>query len=230
MARLLLTTEGQTEQIFATRVLGPHLVRFGVHLPKPRCTAIGKKHRMVHRGGVLRYKPLRDDLLAWIKQDQSPDAYFTTMIDLYGLPSDFPGFDQAQGTTDPYARVAILEQAFAADIGSQRVIPYIQLHEFEALLLTDYTKLCDYYGQERRVHLMPLDEAIAVEANPERIDDGENSAPSKRISACIPEYGRAKPTVGPIVAESIGLNAIRKACRHFNEWVEALECLGGGTQ
>jgi hypothetical protein len=151
------------------------------------------------------------------------------MIDFYGLPSDFPGYEQAQAANDPYARVTILERAFAEDIHSQRFIPYIQLHEFEALLLTDHTKLCDYYGEERLDDLKSLDDAIAVEANPELIDDGENSAPSKRISACIPEYGRAKPTVGPIVAEEIGLITLRKSCRHFNEWIKKLERLGEAT-
>jgi len=62
--------------------------------------------------------------------------YVTTMIDLYGplAAGGFPGF-----TTDPpppkepYARVAWLERAFLDD--ARRFIPYLQLYEFEALVL-----------------------------------------------------------------------------------------------
>jgi len=225
MIRLLLTVEGQTEQAFTASVLRPHLARVGVQAPKPRCTAIGRTHGRVHRGGVLRYQPVRDDIRAWIKQDQDPTARFSTMIDLNGLPPDFPGFDRARQATDPYQRVAMIEQAFADDINCPRFIPYIQLHEYETLLLADHTKLCGYYGEERRNDLAPLAQALAAEANPELIDDGENTAPSKRISACIPEYGSAKPTAGPIVAEAIGLTVLRRACCHFNEWLERIEAL-----
>ena len=230
MARLLLTTEGQTEQAFAVRVLQPHLAPLGVYVVKPRCAALCREHGVVHRGGVVNYQPLREDIQNWIRQDRDENARFSTMIDLYGLPSDFPGVDQARRAIDPYQRVAILEQAFADDINSQRFIPYIQLHEFESLLLADQTKLCDYYGLERLEELTPLKEVLAAKKNPELIDDGEGTAPSKRIADCIPEYAMAKSTAGPIVAEAIGLMALRQACRHFNEWIERLEALGLGSR
>lgn len=226
MARLLLTTEGPTEQLFAAQVLRPHLAALGVFLDQPRCTAICRKHGLIQRGGLLKYKPMRDDILGWVKQDISDDARFSTMIDLYALPNDFPGFEESKRFRNPYDRVAFLEQAFADDLNSQRFIPYIQLHEFEALLLADYRKLCDYYGQGRVADLQPLAEAIIAGQNPELIDDGEGTAPSKRIAACIPEYAVAKATAGPIVAGYIGLDTLRRACRHFGEWLGKLELLG----
>jgi hypothetical protein len=62
--------------------------------------------------------------------------------------------------------------------------------------------------------------------NPELIDDGEQTAPSKRIIAQLPDYEDRKPAAGPVIAEAIGLEAIRSKCRHFNEWLTKLEQLG----
>jgi hypothetical protein len=148
------------------------------------------------------------------------------MIDLYALPEDFPAYKQSQQFQNPYDRVAFLEKAFSSDVNSQRFIPYIQLHEFEALLLADYRKLCEYYGPERIKQLQPLADALSAESNPELIDDGEKTAPSKRIAACIPEYADAKATAGPIIAEYIGLDTLRRTCLHFGEWLSKLELLG----
>jgi hypothetical protein len=53
------------------------------------------------------------------------------------LPADFPAYDQALSAIDPYMRVEVLESAMAADISDSRFIPYIQLHEFEALVLAE---------------------------------------------------------------------------------------------
>jgi hypothetical protein len=59
---------------------------------------------------------------------------------------------------------------------------------------------------------------------PELIDDGQDTAPSKRIAAQFPNY--SKTTVGPQMAELIGLENIRSKCPHFNAWLERLEKLG----
>jgi len=60
---------------------------------------------------------------------------------------------------------------------------------------------------------------------PEKINDGNETAPSKRIIKEFPEYAPAKATAGPIIANSIGLPTIRKKCPHFNEWLTKLEQL-----
>ena len=50
------------------------------------------------------------------------------MVDLYALPSDFPGNTDCRGYMDPIQRVKCLEARFQADIEDRRFIPYIQLH------------------------------------------------------------------------------------------------------
>ena len=60
-------------------------------------------------------------------------------------------------------------------------------------------------------------------ATPEHINNSPQTAPSKRILALVPHY---KKTVdGPLIAEDIGLDAIRAQCPHFNNWIERLLAL-----
>ena len=62
-------------------------------------------------------------------------------------------------------------------------------------------------------------------SSPELINDGEDTAPSKRIIEQFPTYERLKATVGPQMAGLIGLHKIRAACPHFDVWVRRLEQL-----
>jgi hypothetical protein len=68
--------------------------------------------------------------------------------------------------------------------------------------------------------------ALAARRNPEEIDDGATTAPSKRIIKLIPEYEHRKASAGPIIAEKIGLRRIRERCPHFDEWIKKMERLG----
>ena len=60
---------------------------------------------------------------------------------------------------------------------------------------------------------------------PEHINNGLKTAPSKRILSLLLEY--RKTLHGPLIAEDIGLDAIRNECLHFNAWVELLSQLVG---
>jgi hypothetical protein len=70
----------------------------------------------------------------------------------------------------------------------------------------------------------PLPSCITFES-PELINDGEQTAPSKRIIQAIPSYEGAKVSVAPLMAQKIGLEIIRQKCPHFNQWIERLENL-----
>ncbi len=175
----------------------------------------------MHRGGLTTYKHAAADIRRWMGGDRSGNARFTTMFDLYGLPTDFPGFGPAARMSDPYARVETLEEALLEDIGDGRLIPYIQLHEFEALILSDPQKL-DTQFPDHGSEIRRLVETAARFESPELVDDGPTTAPSKRISAAIPEYAKRKASAGPIVAEKIGLPVLRSRCRHFRRWLQRL--------
>jgi hypothetical protein len=225
MARLQVIVEGQTEQAFAANVLAPYLAAKGVYLARPQLAAHARRHGRTHRGGLFSYAPFKNDCVRRLKEDQSRSVFLSTMIDLYALPNDFPGTDACKGDSDPCRRVQGMEKALAEDINDPRFLPYIQLHEFEAVLLADPSKFATYYdGCTREIEQLQL--LAATVASPELIDDGQQTAPAKRIAALIPAYADEKPIAGPIIAAAIGPETIRKRCPHFNAWLTRLENLG----
>ena len=226
MVRLYFFAEGQTEQTFADTVLKPHLADHEVYLHNPVLIAHCRKKGKVHRGGGRKYLPMRNDIVRFLKQEKGERVFFTTMVDLYGLHSDFPGTNEAEKLrNDPLARVSSLELAWSEDIGDERFIPFIQLHEFEALLFTDPSDLSLFFTNAitRIARLKAIAEGFDT---PELIDDGIETSPSKRIIAEFADYKGAKRIVGPQVAELIGLNALRSKCPHFDSWITKLERLG----
>jgi hypothetical protein len=199
-------------------------------LHPPVLIAHAKKKGKVHRGGGRKYIPMKNDILRFLAQEKGGDVFFTTMIDLYAIPAEFPGLAEAEKLRQmPDKRVDALEQTFATDIGDIRFVPYIQLHEYEAYLFSDPTWFAYFYDHHEK-QIAALKAIADAHATPELIDDGAQSAPSKRIIGELPDYEDAKTAVGPQVAELIGLELIRKKCPHFAAWLSRLESLGGETQ
>ena len=220
---LHIITEGPTEQQFVLKVLAPHLAHYQVYADA-RCilTSRDKHAGRQSRGGLPNYIKAKNDIQTWLKEDSRTNCRFSTMFDFYALPNDFPDFTNAQKKTDPYQKIDCLEAALAQDILDNRFIPYIQLHEFEALILADAQKLdWEYLEHERAIANLV---AMVGDTCPELINDGAETAPSKRILKQIPEYD--KVTAGWTVAEQIGLATLRQKCPHFNEWLTRLEQLG----
>jgi hypothetical protein len=147
------------------------------------------------------------------------------MVDLYRLPADFPRFDDARSETDPRKRVEMLEEAFRADVNHVRFVPYIQLHEFEALLFSDPDKLRLAFPDHEPA-LARLAEVVTQFASPEHIDDGATTSPSKRIIKEIPDYIGRKTSAAVPVLQEIGLKRVRECCGHFDGWMTKLESLG----
>ncbi|OEF97733.1 DUF4276 family protein [Desulfuribacillus alkaliarsenatis] len=241
LIRINMVVEGQTEETFVRDVLAPHLRTFGLKV-RVRMVETGRRGRKIFRGGLVSYEKLKLDLENWMERDT--DAWFTTMIDLYGLPKGFPGLntltntqteneqyvdilnssDKSDNNTDPYEIVRYIEDAVAKDMNHPQFIPYIQLHEFEALILTEPLKFSSYFFKKETA-IDKLNRMAKTFKTPEHINNGFETAPSKRIINLIPEYRYNKKTAGPIIADEIGLAAIRNACIHFNQWLTQLESI-----
>ena len=58
---------------------------------------------------------------------------------------------------------------------------------------------------------------------PEHIDDGEQTAPSKRLASLFPGYN--KVLFGTRIIRDIGLQTVRSECPHFDKWLTRLEQL-----
>ncbi len=219
--------EGDTEDRFVSLVLSPYFRQFGM-VVKHQMLLTNKKKGIT--GGVISYEQVKRDLVLMTRQfadNGYEEHWFTTMFDLYALPGEFPGMDKT--IADPYLRVAGIEQAFTVDFNHPRLIPYIQLHEFEALVFTnlDYL-LTEYPNAGKAVEALKV--ALGEkQGNPELVDDGYDTAPSKRIISALDKYHHDynKVKVGPDCALQKGVEALMAECRHFGEWVKTLKAING---
>lgn len=203
MKRVIIYCEGPTEETFVNRILVQHLALKGVYVTASSCN------------GVSHYAKIRKDLNDWCRSD--PERIVTTMLDYYELPSDTPGMYEKQNS-DFYERVGYIEKSIEQDLGVLNLHANLMVHEFEAILFSDPTQFS--YCMDRAA----VSQMIRVKEefhNPEAINHGNETAPSKRILKAWPEY--SKVTDGYNIAAAIGLEKIRKECRHFDEWLRWME-------
>lgn len=215
MTRIYILAEGQTEEAFITELLTPHYALQGFYL-----TPIIVSTSPGHKGGVVRYAKVRPQIERLCKQH--PTAYITTMFDLYALPKDFPGKEKPSyiQLANGREKAMFLEAELKADLDYNNFIPNLLVHEFEALLFSQLSAFEPWTDDDtvwqplrtQREHSMPED-----------INDGAETAPSKRILSLMPHY--QKTLHGPLIACDIGLDTIRGACPHFHEWLQEIEQL-----
>ena len=143
-------------------------------------------------------------------------AAVTTLVDLYG----FRGKERRSADE--------LEQVIRSGVEDRtgwqgdRVMPYVQRHEFEGLLFSDvraFRVLPDIPSQAVR----SLEDIRSAFTTPEDINDNDRTAPSRRIVHAVPRY--RKRVHGPLIAAETGLETIRAACPRFNTWLERMETL-----
>lgn len=213
MRRVLILVEGDTEEQFVKKILAPHLEPQSIFIIPTIVTTRRMKSGPDFKGGAVSYGKVRGDIVRLLKDT---NAFVTTMLDFYGLPSDFPGrMTMSAGTA--YQRVEYLEQAFRKDIANRNFHPYLSLHEFEALLFAEHKKIAQAFsGKDVDTKLQAIRNKFG---SPEEINDDE--PPSKRILELLPRY--RKPTDGILIAAAIGLDRIRAECPHFDQWVTQLE-------
>lgn len=223
MTRVHVVCEGQTEVRFVEQVLMPHFVARSTYLS---AVLIG---RPGHKGGNLQFERLLHDLKKLLLGDR--DAYTTTFFDFYGLPSNFPGREQAAKQLTAQAKATYLLEELSTNVewelgadALRRFIPYVQMHEFEGLLFSDPQAFAA--ALNRADLLEPLRMIRDGVTSPEEINDSPNTAPSKRLKRLFDGY--QKPLHGIRGALGVGLQAIRDECEGFRSWIEQLEALGDG--
>lgn len=216
MKKILILVEGQTEETFIKRVLAPHLLPLDTAIVPTIIVTKRVKNGPDFKGGVPPYPKVRRDILRLLGDTSA--VMVTTMIDYYGLPESFPGKGAVQGASC-YDRVDYLEKALSDDIDTPRFCPYYSLHEFEALLFASPKDIAQAFpGTSQEPALTGIRQQFA---SPEEIDDGTETAPSKRLKKIFPGYG--KLSHGTVISNRIGLEAIRQQCAHFNSWLARLE-------
>jgi len=222
--RLHAVVEGQTEETFVNQVLAPDLGARQIFIDA-HCVTTGRKRLPPDRGGITKYQQLKNDLVIWMRQEKGRDVRFTTMVDLYRLPTDFPGYDDCKRKIDPHTRAECMEDRLQEDIQDDRFVPYIQLHEFEALLFSDVHRF-EVAFPDRPAEVRKLKSIRDGFPSPEHINDQPDQSPSKRILKVIPEY--VKTVSGILIVQRIGLPILRNQCMHFGRWLDRLEQLVTG--
>ena len=225
MIYINIIAEGETEEAFVNEVLVSHFAALGKYVSCRRITTgWDKTNSKPAKGGLTSYAKFKNEVENWSNSDRRNQQYwYTSMIDLYAFPTDdlSPYVEKIRSIADRYQRVTALEEAIKKDINHPRFIPYVQLHEFEALVMVDVERLITLYpDQGKRIQL--LKEEVAS-MKPEEINDTLETAPSKRIIKHLPAYKGQKAAVGPLVAADIGLSVLRENCPHFDEWITRLE-------
>ena len=220
--RLLVHVEGQTEETFVSNVLRPHLYAVGYADVSARL--MGNAERRSGRGGSRAWLSVRQGIVGHLRSDR--DAISTIMVDYYGMQPRWPGRRQAASLPSA-ERGAAVQTALADDVrremGSEfdhaRFIPYVSMHEFEALLFSD----CDAFALSVGVpEAAPkLKTMLASFGDPEQINDSKDSSPSERIRGVVEGYD--KVVFGPLAIEEIGLEVVRRECRNFGCWLTRLE-------
>ena len=231
MSRLLIHVEGETEETFVNEVLCPHLMQF--QYSSIAAKLIGNARMRDRRGGIKSWPSARTDIVNHLRADR--ECLTTTMVDYYALPQNgdraWPGRAEA-GRLSFSKKAFTVESALKADIqktmgtsfNPNRFIPYVMMHEFEAMLFSD----CDAFGRGIGRSDLAADflDVRSSFTTPEEINDSPQTAPSKRVQELVSGY--QKPLMGTLAILEIGLDSIRKECPHFAEWLTLLETLPQG--
>ena len=224
LKRIFVVTEGQSETNFVNKVLSPYFLSDGkIFIPTTVLTKKDERNGKMHKGGMSNFAKAQTTIKQDLAYTNSSDVFVTTMFDFYRLPTDTPGYKEAKKLSNPYDKVACLEQNMLnfEKLANQTVFhPYIQLHEFEALLFSNINLLGEEYFE---YDIQPLKDCVTEKKNPELINDGAATAPSKRILKCIPDYDKA--TAGVSVLEKIGVDILCNKCPHFAEWIDWIRSL-----
>jgi hypothetical protein len=214
MKFVLILVEGETEATFVKTVLNPHLQMQNIFI-----TSRQVETKPGYRGGIATYHPIRTDVQLLLRD--SSVIKVTTMFDFYRLPLDFPGRKDEPKNKTCFERVAHLETAFARDINDARFLPYLSLHEFEAMLFSSPEIIAGEFSDSPK--LSDLLKIRSEFASPEEINDNPQTAPSKRLLRLFPGY--RKTLHGPRIARRITLARIRQECKHLDSWIKSLEAL-----
>lgn len=220
MKALIILVEGETEQEFVNRILGPYFVSRGLNT-EIRPIMIEKS------GGGHGYsniQHLKNTIRPVLNKADEPVV--TTLIDHYGINSErkLPGYT-AITTTDIEERIHQMEEILQTEIQQLKpyrfFIPYIQRHEFETMLFSNPKEGFDLEDEKIKADILEL---CANFASIEDINCTAEGAPSKRIGriyeAQHKKYNKVSDAVD--IIELTTIETVLEKCPRLKRWVESL--------
>ncbi|MDQ6961023.1 MAG: DUF4276 family protein [Mariprofundaceae bacterium] len=198
MVRLAISVEGLTEEKFIKQLIQPYLAKQNIDV------------KAINSHGSLTIAKVRKELnrLAY------GFDYVSTLYDFYGFKGKKIGETKAG-----------LEQRIVASVSEtqrEKIIPYVQMYEFEGLLFSSPEAIESSIGQ-RGLSKWAANILHQFSDNPEAINNSEATAPSKRLINEVNMY--LKTTHGPNIAKEIGVDGLRASCTGFDNWLLLLEAL-----
>lgn len=197
MVRIGISVEGPTEERFVKKVLYPYLIVKGIDITP------------ISMGGDVNIDRAKNEL----KKIANSFDFVTTLYDFYG-------FKKRQDGEDKVA----LEQRLVASVHDGvrlKLIPYIQMYEFEGLLFSCPQSM-ERGLNENGIEVWCQEVLNEFNGNPELINNSVETAPSKRL---LKHTKYRKTTHGPNIAEEIGISKMREMCIGFHEWLCKIERL-----
>jgi len=218
MIDLAIVVEGATEEVFVRNVLKAYLKCKGIDVdPKPFQIGAGRSGC----GGNVTIDELASDMHTCYEFHRS-DAV-TSLVDFYGFNDEG---DRSPDQLVEAIQNKIREFSQNRELDEKFVFPYVQVHEFEGLLFSKVDRFEEEFGQAVVEDLQEIRDEVLT---PEDINNGEQTAPSKRIRDLIGKRYR-KMIHGPDLAAKIGLDTIRDECPRFNAWLDRIERLPENNQ
>lgn len=202
MIRLAIVVEGRTEEEFVKKMLADHMQAKGV-VVEP-----------ILLNGNVTVERLAAHMMRLIWNFDN----VTSLV-------DFCGF-RDKGTRTREQLQQLVGKRIDTSIGrawdQSKAFAYVQQYEFEGLLFSDLAAFRNAINLPEE-SIEELQRVRSQFETPEDIDDGIDTAPSKRILKVMPRY--QKVVYGPLIAMETTLNAIRGECPRFNAWVARMESL-----
>lgn len=197
MVRIGISVEGTTEERFIKVLLEPYFSQKGIYItPIP-----------IH--GNISIDRVKHELE---KLGHNFD-YVSTFYDFYG-------FKQKSESETKTSLESKIQKSIKEELRG-KLIPYIQMYEFEGLLFSSPEAIAMVL-QDESLTTWANDILTDFDNNPEKVNDSIETAPSKRFEK-FTKY--RKTTHGPNISKQIGLEKIRKMCSGFDEWLTKLEGL-----
>jgi len=195
--RVGISVEGATEERFVKAVLGPYLSGRGIYLTP------------ISMDGDVSVDKAKSELQ---KMANSFDCV-TTLYDFYGFKNKT--LDDNKASLERRLKDAVHDGV------RSKLIPYIQMYEFEGILFSCPDAMEQGLNEEG-VKEWCQGVLNAFNGDPEAINNSRETAPSKRLEKYT---GYRKTTHGPNIAAQTGIEKIRESCTGFDEWLNKLEAL-----
>ncbi|WP_347988164.1 DUF4276 family protein [Methylomonas sp. AM2-LC] len=197
MVRVGISVEGITEERFIKTLLVPYLQSKGIFVTPVPMNGNISVDRVSYELEKLAYS----------------FDYVTTFYDFYGFKHKHAS--ETKETLQSKIKESIKDHL------QRKLLPYIQMYEFEGLLFSSPEAIAAVLQNES--HLTWANSILAeFDYNPEKVNDSRETAPSKRFEN---NTHYRKTTHGPDIAERIGLVKLREMCLGFDQWLTALERL-----